>query len=80
MAVGKDVVFLEQLVLQGIAMQVGGDPAFGNGPRQGVFAIVAQAVDGDPLQRGPAVGRIPLLAGMSVCRCQAPGLEQFALE
>ena len=40
-------------------------------------AVAAQTRDRDPLQRRPAVGRIPLLAGVQGRRHDAAGLEQM---
>src|SRR5258708_30335717 len=75
---GLDVVLFHQLAGLRIGSADVGQPTDADPPRQPMLAIGAEAPDGDPLQRRPAVGRVPLLTGRPRRGPQAPGLEEIA--
>ena len=75
----SDIVFLDELRVTPVAGDVLVHPACGDFVRQSVEAVVAQADDRDPLQRRPAVGRVPLLAALDERRGKAAHVQQFSV-
>ena len=62
-----NVVLLQHLAAGPVFAVDGGKPAGADISRQCVLAIAPQTGDSYPLQRRPAIGRVPLLPGPGSC-------------
>src|SRR5690242_16635895 len=74
-----DIVFLDHLAGAAVKGIDGLYPAAGDRPGEAVGAVAVEPGDGDPLQRRPAIGGIPLLAGAVERGAQPAGGEQPGL-
>ncbi len=75
-----DVVLLVHLAGRAVGRPVERQPAIAGGVGEVATAVAPHSLDGEPHERGPPVGGVPLLARHERGRDEAAGLQEFALQ